>query len=108
MATGTDAKAHTQTPLLVMKLSTHSDMSTYGDGTHAETDTHAGWGAKSGTEATHEHARTHRQDEQRCTQRDRHVRTRRFLQRHIQTIQNNEHAAAHTITKRCIYTQRSI
>lgn len=71
-----------------------------------QTDTHAGQEAKAGTEATHEHARTHtgriNKDPPQIvyTQRDRHVRTRRPLQWHIQTIQNNRPTPAHTITKR--------
>lgn len=40
-----------------------------------------------------------------CTQRDRPSRTHRSLQKHIQTIQNSRHAAAHTITKRGVYTK---
>lgn len=104
MATGTDAKGTHSDTSPRDELATHSGVSTYGAGTHTETDTPAGRDAKSGTEARHEHARTHRHDEQRCTQRDRRTRTRRFLQRRGQTIQNQKHAAAHIYTD--TFTQR--
>lgn len=104
MATGTDAKGTHSDTSPRDELATHSGVSTYGAGTHTETDTPAGRDAKSGTEARHEHARTHRHDEQRCTQRDRRTRTRRFLQRRGQTIQNQKHAAAHIYTKVYIQT----
>lgn len=62
MATGTNTKAHTYTHPLMMRPCRHIDVCIYRSGTHAEMDRHPHrWGAKKGPEATHKHARTHRQ-----------------------------------------------
>lgn len=93
----------------MMRPSTHTDVCTYGGGTHTQTDTRSGQGAELRTEATHKHARTHR--EAKSKMHSDHMYPEGQTREDAQTpaeaytdIQNSRHAAAHTTTKRGPYT----